>query len=160
MLKCCKSIGYFNCKLITKCQGELKSLDQKLLKRFTNPKWLLYSFALIFALVMLWHPLEVYIDWKVNWFITKQNTFEQHPKWYAFFTQSNLEGAFVVIALYYNLRTQLTNAKFLLPFVLYNVWCIFEYWLFAFAVDRYVILIVVILSSIILHESYKPKRRT
>ena len=110
-------------------------------------------------MLMLWHPAEIFIEGQHNWFLTKQNTYAQPAKWYVFFTQGFIERITLISLLYYHLRRFWKNLHFLVPFLVYNVWRIFEYWLFAFSIDRYTVILTTIIISVALYGKYDPKPR-
>lgn len=133
--------------------------DEWMYKQCTNPHVIFFSLALICASLMLWHPAEIFFPDSVNLFLTKKNTYAQPAKWYVFFTQGFVEIAWVNTLLYYNLRRLIVNLHFMVPFLVYNVWRIFEYWLFAFSIDRYLVILTVLFLSSWLYGKHKPRKR-
>lgn len=135
-------------------------IDDILYRWFTNRTFLFLSFSFVTASLMLWDLFRVLFPDPVNWFWTEKNTYPQYAKWYVFFTQGFVERIVFLTTAYYNLRKLGMNAQFLRPFIVYNVWRIFEYWLFAFSIGRYPVILTILIISVALYGMYKPIRYT
>lgn len=119
--------------------------------------WIL---SIVTALLMLWHPAEIFFGNEAyNLFVTKANTYAQPVKWYVFFTQGFIERTILIAILYWHLSKTWINLHFLKVFLVYNAWRIFEYWFFAFSIDRYLVILTVLIISSWLYGKHKPRKR-